>query len=403
MLHSSFNLLSALNPGDLLLLFWFTIIFDLPRYFLSTAVITLTSTKKLSPLQLTTSAVVPGHNESMSLRACVESIEADQIVIVDDGSTDGMWDVAQTLLNEGLAHVAVRLPVRSSKAAGINSGVEKCTGEIIFIIDADTTLHAGAVAAALSYFADAKVGGVGFDLKLRNETASLITRSQVIEYANCITVGKQVADLFGILPNLSGACGAFRRSALLDVGALDIEVAEDADLTMKLRRHGWGLRFAPDAVARTVAPETVIGLLLQRLRWDCGIITIWWRKYAGTLNPFRTEFCFANALTNLDIIWFSVILPLMWPVYVVWLWNHVGSEFALVLLASVFLALSVLELLTLMLIQLPLRLIPYVPFYVCVQNLLLRPLRVIALLSEMIFIISRRDNYIPQAQRWRLS
>jgi hypothetical protein len=48
-------------------------------------------------------------------------------------------------------------------------------------------------------------------------------------------------------------------------------------------------------------------------------------------------------------------------------------------------------------------LIPYIPFYVCVQNLLLRPLRVIALLSEMIFIISRRDNYIPQAQRWRLS
>lgn len=138
MLPSSFNLLSALNPGDLLLLFWFTIIFDLPRYFLSAAVITLTSRKKLSPLRLTTSAVVPGHNESMSLRACVESIEADQIVIVDDGSTDGMWDVAQTLLNEGLAHVAVRLPVRSSKAAAINSGVEKCTGEIIFIIDADT-------------------------------------------------------------------------------------------------------------------------------------------------------------------------------------------------------------------------------------------------------------------------
>jgi len=96
-------------------------------------------------------------------------------------------------------------------------------------------------------------------------------------------------------------------------------------------------------------------------------------------------------------------LPLMWPVYVVWVWNHVGSGFALILLAIVFLALSVLELMNLLLIQIPLRSLPYVPFYVCVQNLLLRPLRIIALLSEMIFIISRRDNYIPQAQRWRLS
>ena len=285
----------------MIFLFWFTLFFDLPRYFISTAVVTLTSRKQLLPLQFTTSAVVPGHNESMSLRACVESIEADQIVIVDDGSTDGMWDVAQTLLNEGLAHVAVRLPVRSSKAAAINSGLAKCTGEIIFIIDADTTVNPGAAAAALSYFADAKVGGVGCDLKLRNETASLITCCQAIEYANSITVGKQVADLFGILPNLSGACGAFRRSALLDVGPLDIEVAEDADLTMKLRRNGWGLRFAPEAVAGTDAPETLIGLLLQRLRWDCGIITIWWRKYAGNLNPFRADFSFANAVTSLDI------------------------------------------------------------------------------------------------------
>ena len=98
-----------------------------------------------------------------------------------------------------------------------------------------------------------------------------------------------------------------------------------------------------------------------------------------------------------------MILPLVLPVYVVWLWHHVGSDFALILLGIVFLALSALELLTLMLIQVPLRLLPYIPLYVCVQNLLLRPLRMIALLSEMIFIISRRDNYIPQEQRWRLS
>jgi cellulose synthase/poly-beta-1,6-N-acetylglucosamine synthase-like glycosyltransferase len=98
MLSSSFDLLMALEPADLLLLFWFTVIFDLPRYFISVAVITLIPRKRLSPLQLTNSAVVAGHNESNSLRACVESLEADQIVIVDDGSTDGMWEVAQALL-----------------------------------------------------------------------------------------------------------------------------------------------------------------------------------------------------------------------------------------------------------------------------------------------------------------
>jgi len=395
-------LLMALDPVDFLLLFWFTIIFDLPRYFISAVVIALMPRRQLPPLQLTTSAVVAGHNESLSLRVCVESIEADQIIIVDDGSTDAMWDVAQTLLNEGLADVVIRLPARSSKPAAVNAGLEKCTGEIVFIVDADTTLDAGAVAAVLPYFADPKVGGVGCDLKIRNEATNLITRCQAIEYAISFTAGRQVADMFGILPNISGACGAFRRAALLQVGGFGIEVAEDANLTMNLRRHGWYLRFAPKAVARTNGPETIIGLLLQRLRWDCGIVTIWWRKYAGNLNPFRTDFLLSNALTSLDIAWFSVILPLMFPVYVVWLWNYVG-EFAFVLLLAVFLCLSVLELLILLLIRIPVRLLPYVPCYICVQNLLLRPLRIIALLSEMIFTVSRRDDYIPQEQRWRLS
>jgi len=181
-----------------------------------------------------------------------------------------------------------------------------------------------------------------------------------------------------------------------------MEVAEDADLAMKLRRHGWDLRFAPEAIARTNGPETMVDLLLQRLRWDANIVTIWWRKYAGNLNLSRADFRLSNALTSLDVIWFSAILPLVLPIYIVWLWNYVG-EFAFTLLLAVFLCLSVLDLLTLALIRMPLRLLPYVPLYICMQSLIMRPMRIISLLSEMIFIISRRDNYIPQYQRWRLS
>jgi poly-beta-1,6-N-acetyl-D-glucosamine synthase len=402
MLPTSFDLLLALNPADLMLLFWFTILFDLPRYLISVTVVALIPRAQLPPVQLTTSAVIAGHNEAESLRACIESIQTDQIVIVDDGSTDTMWEVAQTLLNEGRAHVGIRLPVRSSKPEAINVGLQQCTGEIIFIIDADTILDSGAIAAALPYFADPKVGGVSCDLKLRNSEVSLTTRFQAIEYATSITAGKQIADMLGIMPNVSGACGAFRHSALLEVGGFGIEVAEDADLSMNLRRHGWDLRFAAKAIARTNGPEAIIDLLLQRLRWDSGIITIWWRKYAGNLNAFRADFSWSNALTTLDVVWFSVLLPLVLPLYGIWLWNSVG-EFAFTLLLTVFFGLSVLELITLMLIRVPLRLLPYIPFYVVVQNLLMRPLRIIALLSELIFIISRRDNYIPQHQRWRLS
>src|SRR5262249_20657994 len=148
---------------------------------------------------------------------------------------------------------------------------------------------------------------------------------QAIEYSIAVSAGKRLADALGILPNVSGAAGAFRRTALEQVGGQDIEVAEDADLSMKMSDAGWQLRFSTDEYDRNIAPETMVSLLLQRLRWDSSIITIWWRKYARNLNPFGQHFSFANMWTNLDVLWFSAILPLVLPVYVLWLYNSVGD------------------------------------------------------------------------------
>jgi poly-beta-1,6-N-acetyl-D-glucosamine synthase len=396
------DFLLSLDPMSVALLFWFTLLFDLPRYALSLAVIAIVSRQKLPPLRLTTSAIVAGHNEAGSIRACLESIEVDQIIVVDDGSTDGMWGVIEQLRAEGRVHVAFRLPIRSSKITAINLALTKCTGEIIFIIDADTMLEPGAIAAALPYFADPAVGAVSCDLKVANEDATLTTRVQAIEYAIAITMGRQVTDALNLMPNVSGAFGAFRHSALLQVGGLDMEVAEDAALTMKLRQAGYRIRFAPEAVARTNVPATLTGLTLQRFRWDAGLITIWCRRCIGSLSPFSPNFRLIEALVILDVTWFSVALPLALPVYCVWLWSNIG-EFSVTLLAAVFMGLTILDLFICAVARVPLRLLPYVPLYTLAQNLVLHPVRILALLGELIFVNSHRDNYIPEHQRWRLS
>src|SRR5262249_60958277 len=126
-----------------------------------------------------------------------------------------------------------RLPARQANPAAINTGLALCSGEIVLIIDGDTVLAPGAVAAVLGYFSDPKVGGVNLNLKVRNECATLTTQFQAIEYSIAVSAGKRMADALGILPNVSGAAGAFRRTALEQVGGQDIEVAEDAALSMK--------------------------------------------------------------------------------------------------------------------------------------------------------------------------
>jgi poly-beta-1,6-N-acetyl-D-glucosamine synthase len=349
-----------------------------------------------------TSAIVAGHNEAKTIRQCVRSLEVDEIIVVDDGSTDDMWLEVQRLKEEGVIANAIHLHSRQSKPAAVNAGLALCSGEIVLIIDADTVLAPGAVAAVLGYFSDPKVAGVNFNLEVGNERATLTTRFQAIEYFIAVSAGKRMADALGILPNVSGAAGAFRRTALEQVGGQDIEVAEDAALAMKLRDAGWQLRFAPDAIARTTAPETMVSLLLQRLRWDSSIITIWWRKHARNLNPFGRDFRPANVLTSLDVLWFSAVLPLVLPVYVLWLYNSVG-EVSIAFLLTVFLGLCALDIILCVITCVPLRFWPYLPYYVVVQNLVMKPMRMVALVLELTLQISRRDNYIPAHQRWKLS
>ena len=332
----------------------------------------------------------------------MESIEADQIILVDDGSTDGMCGIVKQLKEEGLVDKVFCLPIRNSKITAINLALTECTGEIVFIIDADTVLAPGAIAAALPYFADPEVGGVSCNLKVANEGTSLTTRFQAVEYAISISMGRQVSDALDLVPNVSGAFGAFRRSALQHVGGLDMEVAEDAAVTMKLRQAGYKIRFAPEAVARTNVPETLTALTLQRLRWDAGLITIWCRRWIGNISPLSRNFRLIEALVILDIIWFSIALPLILPVYLVWLWINIG-EFSFTLLGAIFIGLTALDVLVCVLVRLPFRLFPYVPLYTLMQNLVMRPVRIVAILGELIFVNSRRDNYIPEQQRWRLS
>jgi cellulose synthase/poly-beta-1,6-N-acetylglucosamine synthase-like glycosyltransferase len=235
-----------------------------------------------------------------------------------------------------------------------------------------------------------------------NESASLTTRFQAIEYAIAISMGGQVSDALDLMPNVSGAFGAFRRSALLRVGRLDMEVAEDAALTMKLRNAGYKIRFAPGAVAKTNVPETLTRLTLQRLRWDAGLITIWCRRCIGNISPLSPDFRLIEALVILDVLWFSIVLPLVFPIYCVWLWSNIG-EFAFTLLGTILIGLVVVDVFLCLLARVPLRLFPYVPLYTLMQTVVMRPIRIVALLGELIFVYSRSDDYIPEQQRWRLS
>jgi biofilm PGA synthesis N-glycosyltransferase PgaC len=406
------SFLEALDAISLILLFWYMILFEIPRYAIGTVIVATTRVwRRAKPsikTNLTLSVVLAGHNEAKSLRACVEAVAEQtilaeiggiEVIAVDDGSTDRMSEVARQLRDEGKIDEVLRLEQRGGKSAAVNLGLSVCTGDVVVISDIDTTFDRDALAELLGYFADPRVGAVSGNLGVRNASASLIARHQAIEYAIGLSLGRCISDSLGTLTIVSGAFGAFRRAAVEQVGRQDVEVGEDADLTMKLRRAGWRIRFAPEAHALTDVPETVSAYIAQRLRWDRGLITIWLRKFRGALDPRQSTFRLIDVVAFVDVIGFQVLLALAFPVYLVWLYYYFGG-FAGTIIGATVLGYVVLNLLSFAAAaatgtQTPFRLVIYLPLYTILQVSLLRVIRIIAIAQELIFRTSYRDPYVP--------
>jgi glycosyltransferase involved in cell wall biosynthesis len=84
------------------------------------------------------SAIVPAYNEAERIGAVLEPLLAapsvDEIVVVDDGSTDGTAEVAQRY---GVK--VVRLGENRGKGAAMAAGVREANGDTLLFLDADLT------------------------------------------------------------------------------------------------------------------------------------------------------------------------------------------------------------------------------------------------------------------------
>lgn len=88
------------------------------------------------------SVIIPAYNEEQALKPVVDEYlpYADEIIIVDDGSSDSTYEIAKTLLNEKVQ--VLQHEKNQGKVAALRTGVEHATGDIIIFTDADCTYPA---------------------------------------------------------------------------------------------------------------------------------------------------------------------------------------------------------------------------------------------------------------------
>lgn len=413
-LDLGFAYLLSLSLPSIVLIFWYTLVFEAPRFIIPIITAGLTQRTKsgeqapMSPQQikdLKVSILLIGHNEEDSLDACVRSLSEQSfnnfdIVLVSDGSTDKMSKVAKRLVREGKAARALTTDLRGGKSSGINLAWYAADGDIVINVDCDCSFDRYAIEYILQPFIDPKVGAVCGDIAPRNGHASVMAQWQEIEYLQAISVGKRIGNVTDQIVCASGAFGAFRRTALQSVGGFDVGGGEDLDCTIRLRQAGWKIAFAPESICYTDVPTSPFQYIRQRLRWERDAIWVRFRKHAYLMNPFHKNFRFSEAFHEWDFALFNVASCFIFPVYMIWLATLYGS-FTFAILISIQIALLGIDIMILALAawttKRPVfwRNLLYLPGYSLFMNYVMRPVRLWAYIEEWCFSGSHRDNYTP--------
>jgi peptidoglycan-N-acetylglucosamine deacetylase len=263
---------------------------------------------------LSVSVLIPAYNEASIITSSVRRILGSnfprlEVIVIDDGSTDGTGDIVHSRFGDD-PRVTLLSLANSGKAAAVNAGLARAQGDIVVALDADTQFEPDTIARLTRWFADPQIGAVAGNAKVGNRINTL-TRWQALEYITAQNLERRALATLGCITVVPGAVGAWRRDALLRLGGFPSDtLAEDQDLTIAAQKAGWKVVFDPDAIAWTEAPDTLAGLAKQRFRWAFGTLQCLWKHGDAFLAPRYG----ALGLVAIPQIWlFQILLSLVSP------------------------------------------------------------------------------------------
>lgn len=229
--------------------------------------------------------LIAAYNEEKVISATLRSVLASryplqEIIVIDDGSTDG---TAAEVEREFGDHPLVRLirKPNGGKASALNAGLRAAKSDILVCLDADTVLHPDAAGLLVRHFDRPNVAAVAGNVRVGN-AGSVFTVWQSIEYTTSQNLDRRAQERLDCITVVPGAIGAWRRDAVLAAGGYHSDtLAEDTDLTWRLRLAGHRIENEPLALSFTEAPDSASAFFRQRFRWAYGTLQCLWKHRAA--------------------------------------------------------------------------------------------------------------------------
>ncbi len=399
-------------------------IFDIPRDLLSITGLGLSRLRRSvreTPSGLVSAqsgisdvtVVIPSFNNAEGVLVSLASLRRqrlspERVIVVCDGSTDRSVAVLSALRDRGDIDMLVVNDRRMGRATAGNIALQYVQSDYVLFIDCDTRLDPEAIAALRARMADRPAtAACSGNIMVANHAASLWTGLQQLEYMTAIDFGREFADTFGAVACCSGALTLYRTATFAATGGFSSGSGEDLATTLRLRRAGHEVHFEAAAWAYTNAPETLPGLIRQRLRWDRDAFRIQILQFHQLRKQGAGE-PLANTLQRYDYVLFTLVPTLLMPLFLPILTRVPGEQLP-AFLAGGYLFLVMIAAITLAPVLIGYRgpvpifqvlLLPVFPFY---QGILMKLVRLYAYLSEAIGHASVHDGYLPARVRQRLN
>ena len=221
------------------------------------------------------SIIVAVYNGARTIENCLKGLLSQdypndkfEILIVENGSTDDT-----TAIIERYPVKLLHSPVRGLARAR-NYGIERATGEIIAMTDADCIADPHWITALVETYKDPDVGGAGgpvedFVHNNMNWAEQFATEARpLVNY---------ISGSHEFLPHLVGANSSYRRSLLYDAGLYNPGIptyyGEDIEFSWRFQiKTGKKLAYAPAAIINHHHRSTTSGLLKQYRNYGFGEI-----------------------------------------------------------------------------------------------------------------------------------
>ena len=284
------------------------------------------------------SLIAPAYNEERTITENILSLLSInynnfEVIVVNDGSKDNSIPLlieafslvaVDAVYADTIATKKVRAVYRSTnpsyarlvvvdkenggKADALNAGINCSQNPYIVCIDVDCIMDKDVLLKLAKPFMeqhDKRVIATGGVVRIANSCEiksgklvkvnapdNLLARIQVLEYLRAFLLGRMAwAHLDGLLL-ISGAFGMFDREIVVKSGGYNTQtVGEDMELVVRMRRYmiehnlEYTVRYIPDPLCWTEAPETYKVLAKQRSRWTRGTMETLWIHRKMMLNP----------------------------------------------------------------------------------------------------------------------